>query len=114
MQSIAEVPTYFCVAERLLSEQERLGVIDYLAMHPLAGKLLQGTGGIRKLRWRRGSRGKSGGVRIIYYYHSERMPLYLLAMFAKGDKASLSAAERHELKSLVNVLVTIWKERVSL
>jgi len=114
MQSIAEVPAYLCVAERLLGEQERLDVIDYLATHPLAGKLLQGTGGLRKLRWRRGNRGKSGGVRIIYYYHGEEMPLYLLAMFAKGQKTSLSAAERHELKALVGILVASWKERTSL
>jgi hypothetical protein len=39
------------------------------------------------------------------------MPLYLLTLFAKGDKANLSKAERNELAGLVNVLVDIWKER---
>lgn len=49
---------------------------------------MEGTGGVRKLRWSRGSQGKSGGVRVIYYYHDARMPLYLLALFAKGQGQS--------------------------
>ena len=66
---------------------------------------------MRKLRWARDGRGKSGGVRVIYYFHSEDMPLYLLTMFAKNGHANLSKAERNELASLVNVLVRIWLER---
>ena len=54
---------------------------------------------------------KSGGVRVIYYFHSEAMPLYLLTMFAKNEQANLSKAERNELASLVDLLVQIWLER---
>ena len=53
---------------------------DHLAARPKAGVLIEGTGGVRKLRWARDGRGKSGGVRVIYYFHSEAMPLYLLTM----------------------------------
>jgi hypothetical protein len=67
---------------------------------------MQGTGGVRKLRWARGGRGKSGGVRLIYYYHSEAMPLYLLTVFAKNERANLSKAERNGLAKLVAVLKT--------
>ena len=67
--SIAELPHYIRLAEKLLSEDERRDVIDYLAEHPKAGDLMEATGGVRKLRWRRGGQGKSGGVRVIYYYH---------------------------------------------
>ena len=66
---------------------------------------MEGTGGIRKLRWSRGSRGKSGGVRVIYYYHDERMPLYLLTVFGKNEQANLSKAERNQLAKLVDLLV---------
>ncbi|WP_265306516.1 type II toxin-antitoxin system RelE/ParE family toxin [Verminephrobacter eiseniae] len=59
----------------------------------------EGTSGVRKLRWRRGGQGKSGGVRVIYYYHDDLMPLYLLTLFAKGDKANLTKAERNDLVS---------------
>jgi hypothetical protein len=66
---------------------------------------------VRKLRWARDGRGKSGGVRVIYYFHSEAMPLYLLTMFAKNERANLSKAERNALAGLVDVLVQIWLER---
>ncbi len=79
-------------------------MIDHLGAQPRAGDLIQGTGGIRKLRWARGGRGKSGGVRVIYYFHSDRIPLYLLTVFGKGEKADLSKGERNELGKLVDVL----------
>jgi hypothetical protein len=50
-------------------------------------------------------------VRVVYYFHSERMPLYLLTMFAKNERANLSRAERNALAELVGVLVGIWTER---
>ena len=73
----------------------------------------EGTSGVRKLRWRRGGQGKSGGVRVIYYYHDDLMPLYLLTLFAKGDKANLTKAERNDLADLVDVLVEIWRGKTS-
>jgi hypothetical protein len=62
---------------------------------------IEGTGGIRKVRFAGGDRGKSGGVRIVYYFHSESMPVYLLTVFAKNEKASLTDAERNALARLV-------------
>lgn len=104
--TVAELPEYVRCAERLLSMAERTEVVSYLAAKPKAGILLQGTGGIRKLRWARGGRGKSGGVRVIYYFHSEAMPLYLLTVFGKSEKANLSRAERNKLAQLVEILKT--------
>jgi hypothetical protein len=66
---------------------------------------------VRKLRWGRGGQGKSGGVRVIYYFHSEAMPLYLLTLFAKNERANLSKAERNDLAGLVEILVQTWFER---
>jgi len=71
---------------------------------------MEGTGGVRKLRWARGSRGKSGGVRVIYYFHSDRIPLYLLTMFAKNERANLNKAERNELAELVGLLLAAWQQ----
>ena len=93
---------------KILSAAERQDVLSYLAAHPKTGDLIEGTGGVRKLRWGRGGRGKSGGVRIIYYYHSELMPLYLLTLFAKNEQDNLSKAERNELAKLVDILVDAW------
>ena len=102
--TVAELPEYIRRAERLLSEVERKDVIDYLSVQPKAGDLMQGTGRVRKLRWARGGKGKSGGVRVIYYFHSDRIPLYLLTMFGKGEKDNLSKAERNVLAELVGLL----------
>ena len=52
--------------------------------------MIEGKGGVRKLRWARDDRGKRGGVRVIDYFHSEAMPLYLLTIFAKNERANLS------------------------
>ena len=59
----------------------------------------------------RGTQGKSGGVRVIYYVHSDAMPLYLLTLFAKNERANLSKAERNELRELVDLLIDCWIER---
>ena len=69
---------------------------------------MEGTGGVRKLRWGRAAQGKSGGVRVIYYAHSDVMPLYLLTLFAKNERANLTKAERNELSDLVDILIEIW------
>ena len=110
MQTIAETSEYLRRAEKLLSDDERRDVLAYLAEHPRAGDLMEGTGGVRKLRWSRGGRGKSGGVRVIYYFHSEAIPLYLLTLFAKNERSNLSKAERNELAELVGILVATWQE----
>lgn len=111
MLTIAEVPEYIRRAEKLLTEEERRDIVDYLAANPRAGDLMEGTGGVRKLRWGRQGRGKSGGVRVIYYVHSELMPLYLLTLFAKNERANLTKAERNELAGLVDILVSAWLEK---
>jgi hypothetical protein len=111
MITIAEVPEYIRQAEKFLSESERLDVLSYLAAHPKSGDLIEGTGGLRKLRWGRGGRGKSGGVRVIYYYHSELMPLYLITLFAKNEMNNLSKSDRNNMAKLVDVLVATWIAR---
>ena len=110
MQTVAELPEYIRRVSKLLDAQERTDIINYLAAHPKSGDLMEGTGGVRKLRWGRGGQGKSGGVRVIFYFHSDAMPLYLLTLFAKNDRSNLSKAERNELGELVNLLVALWLE----
>lgn len=109
--TIAELPNYIQSAEKLLTVTERQDLISYLAKYPKAGDLIKGTAGVRKLRWRRNKRGKSGGVRVIYYYYADWIPLYLLALFSKGEKDNLSKAEANELAELASLLVKTWKEK---
>ncbi len=71
---------------------------------------MQGTGGIRKLRWKRAGTGKSSGVRVIYYFYNENYPLFLLTVFGKSEKVNLSQAERNELAKLVRLLLESYGE----
>ena len=110
--TVAETRPFQRKAVRLLSETEKTGLIAYLSVHPGAGVLIKGTGGIRKLRWARSGRGKSGGVRVVYYFHSQEMPLYLLALFGKNEKANLSMEEKNCLSRQVRELVKVWRQEL--
>ncbi|MGE3284136.1 MAG: type II toxin-antitoxin system RelE/ParE family toxin [Alphaproteobacteria bacterium] len=87
------------------SESEVDDLEQYLALHPEAGDVIPGAGGVRKLRWKIAGRGKRGGVRIIYYFRDLNMPLYLIAVYKKSEKASLTQAERNQLRSLIEEIV---------
>jgi len=108
MQTIIELPEFQKKASNLLKNEEKISIINYLAFHPQSGDAMQGTGGIRKLRWFAKGKGKSGGVRVIYYYHNGTMPLFLLTLFGKGEKANLSKAERNELAKFTSLLLKIY------
>ena len=110
MITVAETTEYAKRAKKLLSEQERSDLITYLAAHPEAGDVMEGTGGVRKVRWAREGKGKSGGVRVIYFYHNEGMPLYLLTLYGKSEKENLSAGERNDLAKLVGLLVRVARK----
>jgi hypothetical protein len=83
---------------------ERGVLVDYLAHNPLAGNL-PGTGGVRKLRWALEGRGKRGGARVVYYYHSDTMPLFALTAYAKKERADISQVDRNEFRRLTALLV---------
>jgi hypothetical protein len=104
--TVAELPEFSRRSAKLLSELERQDIICFLAHAPKSGVLIEGCGGIRKLRWRRGNKDKSGGVRIVYYFYNDHVPLYLITLFAKGDRANLTQAERNDLRDLVGELIT--------
>lgn len=111
MITVAETTEYAKRARKLLSEQERSDLIGYLAAHPEAGDVMEGTGGVRKVRWAREGKGKSGGVRVIYFFYNEGMPLYLLTLYGKNEKGNISAAERNDLAKLVKLLIAVAGKR---
>lgn len=109
--TVGELPEYQRRAKKLLTVDERQGVLNYLAAFPREGDLIRNTGGVRKLRWARSGRGKSAGVRVIYYFHSERIPLYLLTVFAKNERDDLTQGERNALAKLVRILIDTAMEK---
>ncbi|WP_286018925.1 type II toxin-antitoxin system RelE/ParE family toxin [Candidatus Venteria ishoeyi] len=52
-----------------------------------------------------GNKGKSGGIRVIYYFHNETIPLFLLSVFGKNEKANLSKSERNVLAKFTERLI---------
>ena len=107
----AETAQFASVSRKLLNEAEREELIDFLAWNPTAGDVIAGTGAIRKLRWALKGRGKSGGARVIYYFHDERIPLYLLDAYAKNEQSNLSLAERNAFRKVTAALAELAKER---
>jgi hypothetical protein len=81
--AVVETPEFLSATRKLMTDAERAALIDYLAYHPNAGDLIPGTGGVRKLRWGLERRGKRGGARVIYFYHSVDIPLFALTAFAR-------------------------------
>jgi hypothetical protein len=88
-----------------MSDSERAEVVAFVGANPEAGEIIPETGGVRKIRWALEGMGKRGGARVIYYYHNERLPVFLLSAYAKNRKANLSKAERNVMKRLVPTLV---------
>ncbi len=77
---------------------------EILLADPRAGKVIQGTGGIRKIRFAFENRGKSGSARVIYVDFLIYEKLYLLTAYSKNEKDNLTKSERNELKKLVEKL----------
>ena len=72
-----------------------------LIFNPTAGDLIQGSGGLRKIRWRSATGGKRGGIRVIYYWYAADGEIFLLLAYGKTEKTDLTAKEIKMLKHLV-------------
>jgi hypothetical protein len=68
-------------------------------------------GGVRKVRFGFGGRGKSGGARVVYLFGGEGVPIFVLAIFAKNEKANLTAAERNALGKMVAGILDDYRRR---
>jgi mRNA-degrading endonuclease RelE of RelBE toxin-antitoxin system len=102
--SVAETALFVRQADDVWSEDERFEFVDFIASNPDAGDVIPETGGVRKVRWTRQGSGKRGGVRVIYFYHDGRMPLYLLMVYAKAEKEDLRPEEKRAVVTLTNAL----------
>jgi hypothetical protein len=99
MHCVAETQSFKRAAEEAgMSEDEIMKLKNFLADKPDAGDLIVGTGGARKLRLAKPGRGKSGGYRVITYYTADDIPVFLMDVYAKGEKINLTPKERVELK----------------
>ena len=103
--TVVETGPFIEDATRCLRQDEREEFIGYIARNPTAGVMIPGTGGVRKVRWRAGGRGKRGGARVIYFFHNERVPLFLLTAYAKSQRVDLAPAQRTALRRITAEIV---------
>ena len=85
------MPPFIRQAAALWRDDDHRAFVDFIAANPEAGDVIPDSGGIRKVRWTRPGMGKRGGVRVIYYYHDDTMPLFLLSDLREGAARELDA-----------------------
>ena len=102
MQCVIEQESFVTAAKAAgLTAEQRHEIVTFVSKNPQAGDVIKGTGGARKLRFKHGAKGKSGGIRIVTYYCGEDVPVFLLEVYKKGEKINLSQAERNELRAIL-------------
>jgi len=90
MRTVIETPTFKKQADKIWSEDERLDFITWLSKNPLAGHVIPGADGARKVRWTVSGSGKRGGVRVIYFNLSEQGLIYLITIYQKTVQENIS------------------------
>ncbi|WP_022697943.1 hypothetical protein [Euryhalocaulis caribicus] len=103
--TVAVVPRAEKALQGALNEEEFNRLIDELAMHPEAGDRIPDSGGLRKLRAGCKGKGKSGGLRIVYFFYDLNMPLFVIAAYEKTKKVRYSETELASMRSLVDEIV---------
>lgn len=93
MRTVIETPTFRKQADGIWSEDERLDFVSWIAQHPLSGEVIPGADGVRKVRWSAPSKGKRGGVRVIYFNLDAEGLVYLIAIYQKSKQTNIQPNE---------------------
>ena len=104
MQTVAETSAFQRRAQKLLTSEEHQALIEFLACNAEQGAEIPGTKGVRKIRYSGRNRGKSGGLRVIYYYYSPGLPLYALLIYGKGEQVDLTGEQRRQVAAFAEAI----------
>ena len=96
-----EAPIFSKLIYDYLSDEEYAALQWTLAVRPEQGKIIPGSGGLRKMRWAAKGRGKRGGTRIIYYWQQANGEIWMLTIYAKNEAENIPA---HILKKLIEAM----------
>jgi mRNA-degrading endonuclease RelE of RelBE toxin-antitoxin system len=96
-----ETPIFTREVTGMLSDDEYRGVQLALLLRPEQGPLIPKSGGLRKIRWKRSSAGKRGGLRLIYYWDKDNETIYMLFVYPKSDQEDLTPSQLRTLRKLV-------------
>jgi len=114
MHTVVETRSYLSAARSAgIDDELRVEIVRMIAENPTMGDVLEGTGGFRKFRVARPGSGKSGGYRVVSYFWAEDIPVFLITVFAKNQRANLTMAERNELKKLSSTIVETYRQGIS-
>lgn len=102
--TFVELPPFVRHRENYMDDMAYRQLQDELMKYPEAGDVIAGTGGLRKLRFadRSRSKGKRGGLRVIYYWWGAADQFWLFTLYDKDEAADLTANERKALGALLN------------
>ena len=110
MHTVIEIGVYLASAKRAdVTDDERRGIVDMIAADPEAGEVMVGTGGARKVRYAKEGGGKSGGYRVITYFGGVDVPVFLLDVYGKGQKANLTPKERNDLAGVLSQIAPAYR-----
>jgi len=109
LQTVVELPEFQRRAKAVMSDDEREAAIVWIAENPEAGTSL--GGGLRKVRTPREGGGRRGGFRTIYVFGGRHMPIFLITVFAKNEKANLTAKEQAAAVELSKEIVGMWSDK---
>jgi hypothetical protein len=93
-----ETPIFYRRIQAHMNDDDYGELQSFMALRPEAGAIIKGSGGIRKLRWRGSGRGKSGGLRVIYFWWVAKDRISLLMVYAKSEQDDLTADQLKKLK----------------
>jgi mRNA-degrading endonuclease RelE of RelBE toxin-antitoxin system len=110
MITVLETDEFAQKADALFSPKEKDDLVTYLSLYPESGDVIQGSGGLRKLRWQSKGRGKSGGARVIYFFYNDQVPLSLLTVYGKNKQEDLTAAQKKNYADFVRILKKEFKK----
>lgn len=99
-----ETSTFTKLIGKYLSDDEYLGLQKVLLKYPDAGKVVRGTGGVRKIRWRLPGKGKSGGIRVIYFWKVNDDEIWMLTVYGKSERETIPA---HTLKKIAEEIKNV-------
>ena len=99
--NVIETPVFTRQIQAIMSDEEYRALQNTLIANPSTGKLIPGSGGLRKLRWKASGRGKRGGSRVIYYWFTKRDALLMLLAYKKQEQKDLTPQQTQALRTLI-------------
>jgi hypothetical protein len=104
--AVCETPTFRRSVAAIMADEEIEELIDFVAVNPSVGAVIPGTGGMRKLRWRRSGTGKRGGARVVYFYYDGSMPILMILAYAKSAADDMTPEQKKRARALIDEYVT--------